>query len=129
MVHLGAGGIVMRGNETLLLQRSDTETFRNIWSNPGGTIDAGETAEAACIREFSEELGIVVKIISKLSDYYDYKDGILIGKYTGFYVEIVAGVPKIMEPKKHSDLRYWPINSLPKNVAPYTQQYLKNLRI
>lgn len=37
------------------------QTYRNIWSVPGGVIDTGETPLEAAIREVKEEVGIIVK--------------------------------------------------------------------
>ena len=42
----------------LLAQRPEGKALAGLWEFPGGKIDAGETPEAALIRELHEELGI-----------------------------------------------------------------------
>lgn len=56
----GGGILANEDNEILLQKHSDF----NEWGLPGGAIEFGETAEEACVREFKEEIGIDVKVIS-----------------------------------------------------------------
>lgn len=37
---------------------------RDGWEMPGGHVEAGETSDEACIREFMEESGYSIKIVS-----------------------------------------------------------------
>ena len=56
-----ASVIVLRDGplEVLLLRRNEKSSFvPNAWVFPGGTIEAGETAEAAAVREAFEEAGL-----------------------------------------------------------------------
>ncbi len=58
-----AGGIVVNEkNEILLQKRSDFKA----WGLPGGALEFGETAEEACIREYFEETGLKVSVVSLL---------------------------------------------------------------
>jgi 8-oxo-dGTP diphosphatase len=53
--------ILRRGNRILLCHRCrDREWFPNVWSLPGGHVEAGESEEAALVRELQEELGFEV---------------------------------------------------------------------
>jgi 8-oxo-dGTP diphosphatase len=52
--------LVDTDGRVLLAQRPPGKPMAGLWEFPGGKIDAGETPEAALIRELKEELGIDV---------------------------------------------------------------------
>ncbi|HEY3122340.1 MAG TPA: NUDIX domain-containing protein, partial [Vicinamibacteria bacterium] len=57
---MGAGGVLIREGRVLLIRRGK-EPLRGRWMIPGGTVEAGETLEAALVREIEEETGLIVK--------------------------------------------------------------------
>ncbi len=123
MVVYGAGRMDVNEEGLLLILRRGVTTFDNLWSNPGGHVEPGESAEDAVVREFREELGVVVEVDGYISDYFDVKGEETIGQYTGFHVRIVEGVPRVMEPDKIAKVRRFPLDRLPENLAPYTRKY------
>ncbi|MGE0180365.1 MAG: (deoxy)nucleoside triphosphate pyrophosphohydrolase [Sphingomonas sp.] len=53
-----AVALVDGANRILLQQRSPGRSMAGLWEFPGGKVEAGETAEAALVREIEEELGV-----------------------------------------------------------------------
>lgn len=62
----GAVGVVLEENGFLVIRRSAFVRAPNLVCFPGGTIESGETSEAAVIREMQEELGLVVDVRERL---------------------------------------------------------------
>lgn len=57
-VLVSAVALVDRDGRVLLAQRPEGKKLAGMWEFPGGKVEAGETPEAALIRELGEELGI-----------------------------------------------------------------------
>jgi 8-oxo-dGTP diphosphatase len=55
-------GVVVRGNDRVLLIRRGNPPRRGDWSLPGGAVELGETLRAAAQREVREECGIEVAL-------------------------------------------------------------------
>lgn len=64
-VEVAIAVIVMDG-QLLIAQRPMGVHLGGLWEFPGGKIDAGETPEAALIREAREELGVELATTEKL---------------------------------------------------------------
>ena len=56
---LATDGVVVIDGRVLLMQR-DREPYAGDWVLPGGLVERGETARAACEREVAEEVGLDV---------------------------------------------------------------------
>lgn len=46
----------------LIAERPAGKSLAGLWEFPGGKVEAGETPEAALVRELAEEIGIVTKV-------------------------------------------------------------------
>ena len=58
VVLVSAVALIDADGRVLLAQRPEGKPMAGLWEFPGGKIEAGETPEAALIRELDEELGI-----------------------------------------------------------------------
>ena len=54
--------LIESGSKVLLCQRKEEDAFGLLWEFPGGTIERGETPQAALRREIKEELGIDIEV-------------------------------------------------------------------
>lgn len=61
MLLVAAAALVDADGRVLLAQRPPGKMMAGLWEFPGGKVHAGETPEAALIRELGEELGIDVR--------------------------------------------------------------------
>ncbi len=57
----GVVGVLEERGRTLLIKRSESVRMPGMWCFPGGTIEDGETASEAIVREMAEEVGLVVE--------------------------------------------------------------------
>lgn len=60
IVLVAAVALVDADNRVLIAQRPPGRSMAGLWEFPGGKVEAGETPEAALVREVREELGIEV---------------------------------------------------------------------
>ena len=55
---VAAAALVDADGRVLLARRPEGKPMAGLWEFPGGKVEAGETPEAALVRELREELGI-----------------------------------------------------------------------
>lgn len=60
LLHVVAAALIDADGRVLVQQRPPGTPMAGLWEFPGGKLDAGETPEAALVRELDEELGIGV---------------------------------------------------------------------
>jgi ADP-ribose pyrophosphatase YjhB (NUDIX family) len=88
MIHEGRVLLIRRGKEPL----------RGRWVVPGGTVELGETLEAAVVREVEEETGLVVapREVVTVFDRIDREGGVVRYHYVivDYRCEYVSGTPR-----------------------------------
>ncbi|HWQ50997.1 MAG TPA: NUDIX domain-containing protein, partial [Terriglobales bacterium] len=117
--------------EVLLARRQNTGYMDGLWDLAGsGHVDEGETALAAVRRECGEELGIKVDPDGVVFAHLCHRLG-LHGARTYydlyFFVKLYTGPPRIAEPDKCSDLRWFDADNLPEDTIVLRRQALSHI--
>ena len=120
MAHQSVTCIVLDGNTVLLQLRED---FR-IWGFPGGGVEPGERWEDAAVRETWEETGYQTELVRLVGEYTrpDYLPGEV--KYVS--VGRVIGGEARPDPRESLEVRWFPIDALPKRILPGSDIYLED---
>jgi mutator protein MutT len=124
--------ILIKGNKILLSRRCNTGFHDGEYSFPAGHIEENETLIQAIVREVKEEISIQLnQEYLKLVHVMHRKEPKENRVNFFFTSEKWNGEPKIMEPHRCDDLRWFDINNLPNNTIPYIKQvinsFLKNV--
>ena len=94
--------LIWEGERFLAARRPAHKARGLLWEFVGGKVEAGETKEAALIRECREELGIELSVGDVYMDVtHEYPD--LTVHLTLFHASIAAGTPQLLE---HCELRW-----------------------
>ena len=98
----------------------------NTWSAPGGKPEANESLIDTAIRETFEETGIVLKLhtlrfIAITEDFFPDSHYLT----THYRVDNISSAPKVMEPNKCKEWRWFDLDKLPNNLFLSAQNLLK----
>ncbi len=125
---VGVGAILLNERDEVLLGRRRGSHGAGEWALPGGSVAFGETLEQAVAREIKEETGLVVvkftfvSVCDELryidSDRKHFVDISFLGRYDG-------GEPRVMEPEKCVEWRWFPLGSLPEPLMESTALTLR----
>ena len=124
------GVLINKENKALILQRNANEkVYPNLWELPSGKKEPLEETENALIREFKEETGLSVSVISTIS-VFDYvieksneiRDSIQIN----FLVKLLEENEVVSLSEDHQDYTWVGIESLDElNLTDSTKLVLK----
>lgn len=126
-IGVGVGAFILNENNELLLQKRAVPAEKHHWCIPGGRLEMFEKLEAAVIRETKEETDLDIEII-RLMGVCDHiiKDENSHWVATSYLCKIKSGTPKIMEPDKASDLRWFNLENLPDKLTITTKKALED---
>ncbi|MBC2961286.1 NUDIX domain-containing protein [Nocardioides deserti] len=117
--------------EVLLQLRSGTGYMDDHWAAAAaGHVERGETAYDAARREAREELAVDGLDLAFVTAMQRTRGGEPIDERIDFFFTARAwsGEPRIVEPDKAADLRWWPLDALPDPVVPHEAAVLAGIR-
>lgn len=118
------------GTEVLLQLRQNTGFMDGHWAAAAaGHVDEGESFESAAWREAREELGLTEIQVEFATTLQRRHSAAPIDQRIDVYftARSWAGEPRIMEPHKCAELRWWPISALPQAVPEHERWVLDRL--
>jgi mutator protein MutT len=124
-IGVSVGAMILNDKgEVLLCKRSqNASNERGCWEIPGGAVEFNETLENAIHREIKEELSVDIELLEQFpaathiipSDKQHWVP-------TTFLAKLKAGnTPKIMEPEKCDEIRWFSLDHLPTPLSLITQ--------
>jgi 8-oxo-dGTP pyrophosphatase MutT (NUDIX family) len=124
----GASG----AREVLLQLRSGTGFMDDHWAcAAAGHVEKGESVHEAARREALEEVGVTDVALTPLTAMQRSNNtGLPIDERVDYFFASTtwSGEPRIVEPEKCADLRWFPLEALPHPVVPHELAVLTALR-
>ena len=94
--------LIWNGDKFMICQRPAHKARGLLWEFVGGKVEAGESKEAALIRECQEELAVTLSVGDVFMEVvHEYPD--ITVQLTLFHATIAEGVPQKLE---HNDIRW-----------------------
>ncbi|HEY0473478.1 MAG TPA: NUDIX domain-containing protein [Kribbella sp.] len=125
--------VLRRGDEVLLLLRSNTGYMDGYWAVPAGHVEHGESAVTAALREVQEEVGVEIDpadLVPVTAMHRTGGNGQSIDERVDFFFTASRwqGEPRLMEPDKATGLDWFSFDKLPDPVVPHEARVLAGLR-
>lgn len=96
------GAVIVEDDKVLCAQRPADKNLPLKWEFPGGKIEAGESPEAALIRELKEEMDCTIEVLRHIDKTtYEYDFGIV--TLSTYYAKVIDGEIKRLE---HNALKW-----------------------
>ncbi|WP_406495318.1 (deoxy)nucleoside triphosphate pyrophosphohydrolase [Streptomyces sp. NBC_01604] len=97
------GAALLDGGRLLAARRSAPPELAGRWELPGGKVEAGETPEAALVRELREELGVETEPVERIPGEWPLKPPYVLQVWTA-RIHSGSGDPKPLQ--DHDELRW-----------------------
>ncbi|MEV4350178.1 NUDIX domain-containing protein [Actinoplanes sp. NPDC049596] len=126
-VGVGVGAMVFDDAGRVFLARRGPQARneQGLWEFPGGMVDFGERLADAVVREFQEEYGMTVEVTGLIgvSDHLLPSEG-QHWVSPSFTARHKAGVPHIKEPGKCTEIGWFRLGALPRELTKASRQTL-----
>ncbi|MGW8746438.1 (deoxy)nucleoside triphosphate pyrophosphohydrolase [Streptomyces sp. NPDC055794] len=97
------GAALVDGGRLLAARRSAPAELAGRWELPGGKVEAGETPEAALVRELREELGVAAEAGERVPGQWPLRSPFVLHVWTA---RLLPGSPDPAPLEDHDDLRW-----------------------
>lgn len=120
------------GREQVLLQLREGTGYRNgHWATAAaGHVEAGESVIACALREAAEEIGVTPLDLAPLTSLHrtdGSEDPVEQRVDWIFTCRRWEGEPRILEPHKCADLRWFDLDDLPEPVVPHERLVIEGI--
>lgn len=121
-----------RGEEVLLHLRQHTGYMDGHWALLAGHLEPGETIVEAALREAREEGGVVVEardLLAVTTMHRLDRGGPPVEQRADFFFQAWRwqGEPRVAEPDKSAEVRWFPLSQLPEPMPPHERDVLERL--
>ena len=128
---VGVGVMIQNKKGEILLGLRQGSHGAGEWNFPGGHLEFGETIFETAKREVKEETGldaIQFKLISVADEMRYIKSDSKHYLNIGVKAEYQGGEPKVMEPDKCKEWKWFSLDNLPKKMLEGTELTIKNFK-
>ncbi|MGV9375856.1 NUDIX hydrolase [Nonomuraea sp. NPDC003707] len=117
--------LLLRDSTVLLGRRTGTGYGDGLWHLPSGHLEAGESATEAAVREAGEEVGVTIDPDDLRFVHVMHRAPERVGLF--FAADTWTGEPYNAEPDKCSEIAWWPLDGLPRDMVGYPAAAIANV--
>lgn len=128
---VGIGVFIFNQNDQILMGKRENAHGEGTWSIPGGHLEFGESFEDCACREIWEEVGLRInspRVLGVTNDIFENENR----HYVSVFLCAQSPTnqsPIIKEPHKMSELDWFTLSALPKNIFLPFKNLIKTMGV